>query len=236
MFLDRFSITISIAILAIRIDAPFNAPNSTLTSQSINDCIEGCCGCASAWSSSPCLANPPSCKPCTGLPPREVPYICSNGRWVVQGPYTGPLTVSGNVLLLGDYTVPVGAVTIFHGIESKLNVTGKVRVQEALTFVITEPDMTLLKTFGGLIRKQTVYMTAGVSQPVAGAIGGTHVRAAAQTKRQCLRPSTIVSGDTVTYTISYRYVNACNTWWIILLCFLPTIIGGLIGGLSSCFC
>jgi len=192
-------------------------------------CATGCCGCASSWNPT-CFSDVPACQPCTGNPPHEFPNApCSNGRWVVQGSQTGGLTVDGLVLLVGDYTLPTGSSLIIKGMSSQLNVTGKVLLREAVTLVLSDQELQVLKPLG-FFRQTMTYVTAGATQPtIYGSGGGSNAVVYAHSKRACMRPFATTSGDTRTFTVSVRYVNNCNTWWIIVLCCSPSFIGVLAG-------
>ena len=204
---------------------------SDVHNQDISLCGTGCCGCSSAWSAT-CYNNVPVCKACTGTPPPQISNsTCSNGRWVIQGSYTGSLLINGSVILVGDYYLPASKSLIFVGFKSQLNVTGKVTLREGVTMVLSDAEINTLRPLGYL-RYQVTYMTAGVAQSALGSSGGKGAVVYAHSRRKCLRPYVYVSGDSKTFTASFRYSTACNTWWIILLCCSPSILG-FFGGIIA---
>jgi hypothetical protein len=146
---------------------------------------------------------------------------------VIQGPFSGGLVVEGKVLVVGDYELPRGNSLIFVGTDSQLNVTGKATLRDGVIIYLSDDEIKELKPLG-LLRQTMTYLIAGVKQTQLGSAGGKTTLLAAHSRRACLRPSTIASGDSVTYTTSLRYVNGCNSWWIILLCVSPSIVGFLL--------
>lgn len=204
----------------------------TMGGQVTSLCVSGCCGCNAAWLAKGCASDVPACAPCSGNPPRapglNVTMACSNGRWVIPASYTGPLVIEGSALLGGDYTLPRDQVLVFVGWDAQLNVTGKATIRGSVVMYITEPQTRQLRLMGSLVRKSATYLTAGVTQTQAGSSVGRSVSFAAHTNRACQKPSAYPTGDSNIYTIGLRWNNTCNTWWIILLCVSPSIIGGLI--------
>jgi hypothetical protein len=205
---------------------PSRVPSNCLVSgQNTDACIDGCCGCNADWTNAGCASDVGACAACTGTAPTgAVSSGCSNGRWVIPGSFAGPLVIEGKVLIGGDYELRRGETIVFVGWDSQLNVTGKITMRGAVVMFVNDEQLKELKLIG-INRKLVTYMTAGVTQTLAGASTGKSVLFSAHTRRACQRPSATLSGDSATYSASLRWINACNTWWIILLCMSPTIIG-----------
>jgi len=155
---------------------------------------------------------------------------------VIPTSYVGPLVIQGRALVGGDYTLPRDEVLIFVGWDSQLNVSGKVSIRGSVVMYLTEPQQKELREIGSFNRKQFTYLTASIAQTQAGASVGRSTSFAAHPTRACQTPTSTVTGDSSTYSVSLRWRNSCNTWWIILLCVSPSIIGGLVAFFVSIAC
>lgn len=177
-----------------------------------------------------CRSNVATCSAleCASTPPRgPASSRCYNGVWYIDGSYTGGLIVTGNVQINGDLFVPSGAPFIFNGFgTSLLNVTGKATIRAGVTMVLTDADISLLKT---AVRYSYTYRDLMV---VSGSpsTSGSAILASANHKRACNRMISAISSSSGTYQISMRYYSTCSTWWIILVCVLPSLLVGIIAG------
>lgn len=209
------------------------ASNSNVKGQDLTSCGVGCCGCNSTWAGI-CQTDIPECAPCTGTAPPQIPdSYCSNGRWIINSSYTGPLTISAPTLLLGDYSLPKENLLLFIGFGATLNITGAVTIREAVTSVLNEKEMKHLKDLGRYTRKQVTYMTVGSPSTLLGASMGKNVVFYVHSKRACQSPSAVTTGDVRTFSVSYRWATTCDTWWIMLVCILPSVLIAGLGGVVS---
>lgn len=212
---------------------PTNLPSTCdVSRQNAALCVSGCCGCNAEWQATGCVSDVPACAACTGQPVHapgsNMELSCSNGRWVLPSSFTGPLVVQGRAIVGGDYTLPRDQVLIFVGWDAQLNVTGKASIRGSVVMYLTEPQARELRLIGSLNRKTVTYLTAGIAQTQPGSSVGRAISFSAHTNRACQKPYGTVTGDSTTYSVGLRWANTCNTWWIILLCVSPSILGGLI--------
>ena len=181
-----------------------------------------------------CQENVPPCSntSCTTPPPRgPSSAVCKNGVWFVNGPYTGGLIVYGSVHISGDLSVPFDDPLIFVRLGNAfLNITGKATIRGGLTMVVTSAD---INTFKNMDRYSTYYSTIMVAGD-ASSTPGSIITGTVNSVRACDRMITVISGAGGEYQIGIRYYTTCSTWWIILLCMLPIIIGGVAGLLPLC--
>jgi hypothetical protein len=113
--------------------------------------------------------------------------------------------------------------------DSYLNVTGKATLREAITFYILDAEIKALKPLGTLLRKSVPFMVTGSGSSTI----GSNIISYTNARRKCNKPTVYTLGDARAYTASFRYLNTCNSWWIILVCVLPAVLGGFLGALPA---
>lgn len=104
-----------------------------------------CCGCNNSVWSGICAVDIPACAPCVGGSDQNGGAVCVNGVWTINHSYSGGLVVNGTFLIQGTYTLPVGELLLFYGLNSTLNVTGHVKLYEDMTMYLPDDDYQWLK-------------------------------------------------------------------------------------------
>jgi hypothetical protein len=193
----------------------------------------------SKWARAKCQIGVKGCEGgvCTGKAPAEVASVCADGRWLIYGDYSGPLTVNGSVSISGDYILSQEQLLVFWGVNSHLEIFGKLSINEAI-YMHLDPDSydTLMKsrysyeyydseydsyynaTSKGLKIWGFITSLESDNQP------GTTPRIFAKTSRSCKNAFASLAGSG-NFTLSLNPRNNCNLWWILLLAVgLPIVV------------
>lgn len=150
----------------------------------------------------------------------------------MRNSYTGPLTVNGSVLIMGDYTLPKTDLLVFNGWSSTLNVTGKATIQESITFFVTDAEVSTLNSLGTYTKHSVYYMTTKSGSSTS----GSAVRLVANARRHCNIPRINPNGNAYLYGASMNSFNNCNTGWILGVSIGVPLVVGLLAGLLPALC
>jgi hypothetical protein len=202
-----------------------------LRDQSFLLCGLECCGCNGNWSTTACTTNVEQCGTATCSAPAPVGpqnAVCQGDTWYIPSGYSGSLIAQGAVQVMGNLDIGRNDVFITIGMSTSIAVNGKASILAFPIVYVTDSDIATLKQNRFAYNYQTILTTTDSTSTLPRALA-THAR------RHCLRPYGTLSGDVTSYQLGLRYRTTCSTWWIMLLCILPSVIGGLLAGILP-FC
>jgi hypothetical protein len=164
-----------------------------------------------------------------------VTATCSSGSWLIQGPYHGPLTVNGSVIIDGDYQLDRTQLLVFWGLSSSLQINGKATISESLLLFMDQTSTDAIKKVtktdknSDEVRYISSYIWTGFIKPRDGGTDPINIAIYGRSSRACRSAIGTLSGASTSWNASFVIKDNCKLWWILLLAVglpiaLPAII------------